>query len=229
MDELLLQGREEALDRRVVPAVRTAAHAANHPMTGRQPLVVFAGVLATPVRVRHESLAGEATGQRQLQGVDDQPAVDPRAHRPAHDPLRVQVLRGRQIQPTLARRDVRHIGRPDAVGRHRLELPVDDVLGHGAVLVRVGRASELPLRLGGDPVLAHQSGHRVYAASLAPGDQLAVDPQDPAHQPDRPSPPVAFDEAVPHDASLAKKAVALCRMSRSIVSRLFSARRRRSS
>src|SRR4051794_29695679 len=55
------------------------------------------------------------------------------------------------------------------------------------------------------------------------------DAQDPAHQPDRPSLAVAFDEVVPHDDSLAKKAVAFFRMSRSIVSRLFSARSRRNS
>src|SRR6185437_4738638 len=53
--------------------------------------------------------------------------------------------------------------------------------------------------------------------------------QQPTHQSHRPVGAVFVDEAVFHSDSLAKKAVAFFKMSRSIWSRLFSARRRRSS
>src|SRR3954454_12486204 len=60
--------------------------------------------------------------------------------------------------------------------------------------------------------------------ALRPSPPVVVaaggDAQDPAHEPDRPSAPVAFDEVVPHDDSPAKKAGAFFRTSRPIVSRL---------
>src|SRR5207248_752701 len=63
-----------------------------------------------------------------------------------------------------------------------------------------------------------------------PGVEAASrDLQHPAEQPHRPVLPMVLDEGVPHDDSLAKKAVAFFKMSRSIWSRLFSARRWRSS
>src|SRR5436309_15732746 len=42
VDQLLLQRGEEALHRRVVPAVRPAAHAARDPVPGQEDLVVLA-------------------------------------------------------------------------------------------------------------------------------------------------------------------------------------------
>ena len=41
------QGGEEALHRRIVPALATATHTAGSPLIGQQSLEVFAGVLAT--------------------------------------------------------------------------------------------------------------------------------------------------------------------------------------
>src|SRR5262249_54346918 len=55
------------------------------------------------------------------------------------------------------------------------------------------------------------------------------DAQAPAHQPDRPGLAVGLDELGSHDDSLAKKAVAFLKIARSIRSRWFSARSRRSS
>ena len=46
-----LHGREEALNRCVVPAVAFPAHAALDPLVCQQSLEVLAGVLATPVGV----------------------------------------------------------------------------------------------------------------------------------------------------------------------------------
>src|SRR5690242_14477112 len=50
VDEFPLQGREEALDRGVVPALGDAAHATGDPVPAEQALIVLAGVLAAPIR-----------------------------------------------------------------------------------------------------------------------------------------------------------------------------------
>ena len=60
-------------------------------------------------------------------------------------------------------------------GRLRLELPVQDVLGHRAVVVRVGRARGTSASSWRRSRAAHQPGHGVDAAGLAPRDQLGVD------------------------------------------------------
>jgi site-specific DNA recombinase len=161
---------------------------------------------------------------------------------------------------------------PDLVDRHRLKLPIQNVVSHRQIMVGIRGAAELPFRLGSDAVLPHEFGHGVDAAAPATGLQLLVDTgaavalfelvmdgldlrlqdlppllsgtgrtfapgvetaggdlQDLAHQSHRPLAAMFVDEAVSHCDSLTKKAVAFFKMSRSICSRLFSARRRRSS
>src|SRR6185312_1446990 len=117
VDQLLLRAGEEALRGRVVPAVRPTAHATGDPMPGQQPPIMLAGIPAPAIRMGHQTLAGLATGQGHFESGDDQPAVDPRAHRPAHDPPRMQVLYRRQVEPTLAGRDMSDVGRPGPIGR----------------------------------------------------------------------------------------------------------------
>src|SRR6185437_9667293 len=117
VDQLLLRAGEEALRGRVVPAVRPTAHATGDPMPGQQPPIMLAGIPAPAIRMGHQTLAGLATGPGRFESVDDQPAVDPRAHRPAHDPPRMQVLHHRQVGPTLAGRDMSDVGRPGPIGR----------------------------------------------------------------------------------------------------------------
>src|SRR5437868_4274509 len=64
VDQLPLQGGEEALDRGVVPALADPAHAARDPVPLQQPAVVVAGVLAAPVRVGHQPVAREPAADR---------------------------------------------------------------------------------------------------------------------------------------------------------------------
>src|SRR5687768_1821355 len=70
--QLLLQTGEKALHRRVIPAVRPPAHTARDPVAGQKPSVVLARVLAAPVRVSDKPLTRQASGDRHLQGIDDQ-------------------------------------------------------------------------------------------------------------------------------------------------------------
>ena len=54
MDELCLEGREEALRDRIVPAIALAAHAADNPLSAELTPVFLARVLDTAVRVMDE-------------------------------------------------------------------------------------------------------------------------------------------------------------------------------
>jgi site-specific DNA recombinase len=69
---------------------------------------------------------------------------------------------------------VDYLGDPGLVGRGRVELPIQHVLGDRPAVVRVGRVAELPGRLGRDPGLAHEPGDGVDAAAVPAGDQLGV-------------------------------------------------------
>ena len=54
-------------------------------------------------------------------------------------------------------------------------MPVQEIVGHGQVVVGVGGVAELPRRLGRNAVRLHQLGHGVDAARQAARHQLGVD------------------------------------------------------
>src|SRR5262249_9273757 len=96
------------------------------------------------------------------------------------------------------------------------------------------RAAVAGLRLGVDLLDGDDQGLAPPLARAGRPSPPAVvaagrDAEHLAHQPDRPAVAVALHESVPHDDSLAKKAVAFFKISRSMRSRWFSARSRRSS
>src|SRR5437879_3627104 len=69
VDQLPLQAGEEALDRRVVPALADAAHTAGDAVLAEEELVMLAGILAAPVGVRQQPRAGQPPAYRHAQGV----------------------------------------------------------------------------------------------------------------------------------------------------------------
>lgn len=80
INPFVLQAVEEALRRRVVPAVPLATHRANHAVLGNFLLVHMAGVLASPIRVMDQagcwSSAELAHGQRIGHDVSGHPRLD---------------------------------------------------------------------------------------------------------------------------------------------------------
>ena len=225
-------------------------HAAGHIPAGQEALVVLAGVLAPRSKWATSPDAGQPTSQGHLPGRRrpsrpavrspiDQPTISLRDYRSSTaarysqpSPVAMYVMIAVQVRSAAAGRNSCSRSRP-------------------AVMVRVGGAPELPLRLRGDPVLAHQLGHGIHAACLEArlarrglagcrnALHLGVDASSVLATTRasrllrsialRPSPPVviaagrnvgpgivgpaidtpvAFDEVVPHDDSLAKKAVA---------------------
>jgi len=176
VDQLLLERGEEALHRRVVPAIRSAAHAVGDAVLDKQALVVLAGVLAAAVGMCQQPLAGQAALHGHRQRIHNQAALQVFGHRPTHDASRVQILDGCQVQPALTGRDAGDVRHPGFVGLGGVELAVQEVVCHGHVVVRVrGRAAELPRRFRGNTGLLHPFGDGVAAAVVATGHQLSMD------------------------------------------------------
>ena len=69
-----------------------------------------------------------------------------------------------------------YLRRPNFVRGVRGEIPVEHILRHRQAVPGVGRAPELPGRLGPDARLPHQARDRVEAHGVAPGEQLRVHP-----------------------------------------------------
>src|SRR5690606_15149581 len=64
VNTLELQGAEEALRARVVPAVALAAHRADDPMLGQHALILSARVLHTSIGVMQQAFARISASQR---------------------------------------------------------------------------------------------------------------------------------------------------------------------
>src|SRR5207253_3800268 len=95
--------------------------------------------------------------------------------RPADDPPREQILDNGQIQIALAGGDVGDVRQPDLIGFGGVDLPVQEVVGYGPIVVGVGGGdAKLPRRFGHDTVVVHQAGDGVDAAVVPARDQFLV-------------------------------------------------------
>src|SRR5437016_1496144 len=265
--EFDLERREEALRDRVVPAVAAPAHAHDDAVGVEHGAVVAARVLAPAVGMMHEPGAGLAMGQGHRQRLDGELPRDPVAQRPADDPAREEVEDDDEVQPALARPEVRDVRDPGRVRRRDRELPIEDVGGYREVVLRVRRALEAPLLPRPQALFAHQARHAMASHRLALRLKFPIDSGTPiaaatgrmggrdvhgelliVASPSRDRPPLrsvepgaadpehrteqvdgehgllSRDEGELHPCSLAKKAVAFFRMSRSIRS-VFTSRR----
>src|SRR2546425_726454 len=177
VDELDLQRGEEALSDGVVPAVAPPAHAADDPVLRQHPLVVAAGVLTAPIRMMQQAPRGTTASQRHPEGVEGEVVRDALAHRPADGEARAEIEDHRQVEPALARRDVRDVGDPRLIRLCPLELPRQDVGRDGERVSRVGRHPELPAAPGGEPADPHQARHALATRPAAAVHQFGVNPR----------------------------------------------------
>ena len=83
VDELRLEGREEALRDGVIPAIALAAHAADDSAFAEPAPVVLARVLDAAVRVMDEANLGAPGPQGHAQGVEGERPVEVRVQGPA--------------------------------------------------------------------------------------------------------------------------------------------------
>src|SRR5271154_6438243 len=99
VSELALEGGEEALGHRVVPAVSPPTHAALDRVLCEQLPILTAGVLAATIRMMQESSSGPALRKRHVQSVQRELTFQPFVEFPADYPARVKVHNHRQVQP----------------------------------------------------------------------------------------------------------------------------------
>ena len=145
-NQLLLERAEEALARRVVPAVSLATHAADDSVRFEDSQVSGSAVLAAAIAVVNQAARWTPTPQRHLERREDQLLVDALAHRPADDASRIKVEHYRQIQPAFRRPQVRDVRRPDTVGSARGKVSLEQIGRDRECMFRVGGAhkSSLP-------------------------------------------------------------------------------------
>ena len=96
-------------------------------MKSEQFPVAVAGILHPPVGVDDQPGRKPSVADGHLQRVFAQGAFEALRHRPANDLHGRQILDRRQIKPALAGRDVRDVCQPNRVGRHDLEVAVQQV------------------------------------------------------------------------------------------------------
>jgi hypothetical protein len=152
MHPLILQAVEEALARRVVPAVSLAAHRADHAVCLQPRLEGVAGILATPVGMMNQSRPRLPAEPRHGQRVDRNVRRHSGFQRPTDDFPVKQIENDGQVEPAFRRPDVGQIGCPDLVRCARREVPIEPVRRHRQAVPRVRRRLVAPFVSGPDAV-----------------------------------------------------------------------------
>ncbi len=171
---LVFEAVEEALGRRVVPAVALATHRCGHAEVTQLGRHGGTCVLTSAIAVKHDSSLGLAPEPRHGQGIGDDVRGHARFDRPADDLAVEQIEDDGQVQPALAGLDVRDIPRPDSIRRLGCEVTRQQIRRDGQRMPGVRRRLESSLVACPDAVLAHESFHPPQADAMAAPLQLAV-------------------------------------------------------
>src|SRR5207249_2638938 len=177
--EFDLERREETLRDRVVPAVAAPAHAQDNAVSVEHGAVVAACVLTPAVGMMHEPGVGLAVGQGHRQRLDGELPRDPVAQCPANNAAREQVQDDHEVQPALARPEVRDVGHPGRVRCRDRELPIENVGRHREVMLRVRRALEAALLPRAQALLPHEARHAMAPNVVALCLEFPIDPGTP--------------------------------------------------
>lgn len=120
---------KETLGRSVVGATAHRTHATGHLMGGQKLLVPVRGKLAAPIGMENDRGAGGPLPDGHEDRLDDQLAVLPRTHGPAHHEPRIQIEDDTQVQPVFGSPHIRDIGHPFGVGGGGREVSLQMVAG----------------------------------------------------------------------------------------------------
>jgi hypothetical protein len=101
------------------------------PLSGHQPLELFAGALAALIRVVQQRARLAAAPDRHQQRVSDQLGCHAGIHRPADHPAREQIDHSCHVKPAFGRLAIGEVGDPLLVRPLGLELSVQNVRRHG--------------------------------------------------------------------------------------------------
>lgn len=116
MGKFRFEQREEALHGCIIVAVTDTTHADVDLVLGQEPLIVAAGVLATPIRMVQELLCSDgATTKRHGQRLLTQIIGHPCVHGPANDATGKEIHDGGQVEPAFSRGHIRDIRQPDLI------------------------------------------------------------------------------------------------------------------
>lgn len=123
------EAAKESLGRGVVGATAHRTHATGHLMGGQKLLVLVRGKLAAPIGMENDRGAGGPLPDGHEDRLDDQLAVLPCTHRPAHHEPRIQIEDDTQVQPAFGSPHIGDIGHPFGVGSGGREVSLQMVAG----------------------------------------------------------------------------------------------------
>src|SRR5712692_4158950 len=174
--ELGLHRREKRFHHRVVETITAAAHAARDAMGPEDRLVILTRIRTPAVGVMQKATLGAPTLQRHLQRLDRQVSIVRRADGPPDDKPGEQVENGGKIQlAALADDELRRVADPALVHCRRRELPIEQIRGHGLVMIAHGRDCEPLAHPCFQALFLHQSDHALAADVFLLFEQILVD------------------------------------------------------
>jgi hypothetical protein len=153
VDQLRLEGGEEARGHGVVPTAARPAQART--------------------RVMDQPWFRPACPQGHLESGGDQLGAEMVGHGPADDLAAVNVEDNGQVQPALVDPDVRDVAEPELIRSRRGELPLDQVLGLDRP-TRHRRPSEAPWWRSDQAGSSHQPSHPFARDPPALGTEVGV-------------------------------------------------------
>ena len=190
VEQLELEGAEEALGHGVVKAVPDASHGAKQARTAEAPPEGPRRV-GRPVITVGDRVASRWTTSPDghLEGVNDELGADVIGDGPAHHPATEGVEHDGQVHLALAGRMLGDVHDPETVGLGGIEDPVHQVFGGLGVEIPPGATTTAAPMDPRDVRLAHQALHPLAgAAELLAEPQLGMDPWGAigaaAHRPD---------------------------------------------
>src|SRR2546425_742888 len=173
-DQLGLQGREEALDHGIIPAIAPPTHADRSTVRGEQPLVDGSCVMRPAIGVVEHARWRCPPLQRAAQRWHGELLAWGRPRCPADHAARREIEHHREIQPPLGRRARRDVTCPAAVERGHLKATLQPIGGRRRpIRLRGAPIPSTPLPT--QPVEPHQPRHPLPTARPVLGRDLAMD------------------------------------------------------
>src|SRR5438309_1388479 len=177
IEQLALEGREEALAQRVV--VRVADRTHGRPDAGRATALAegYRGVLAALIRVMND-VRRPTLRDGHIQRGQDELGPEMGFHRPADHAPTPRIEHDGEIQEAGPGRHVGDVRDPQLIRARAGELAVDEIRRRPGRLVAHRRAERLPPAHALQPGAPHQPGHPLTANVEAAGGELGMNPGD---------------------------------------------------
>src|SRR6476659_8495600 len=130
MDQFGFECGKEAFYYCIVPTITEATHGAANPQDRQTLLIGYRCILTAPVRMMEQFRCDWTVVERHLKGLQGQSRGTLQPHGPSHNAARIEIHQHCEIEPALARRNVRDVARPFLIGAGGCEVPVQDIRRH---------------------------------------------------------------------------------------------------